>query len=80
MTDAQEAAARNIRGFRSAARMRQIDLADVLHVGQTTVSDIEANRRELTLREVVAVCKALDVTLAELLRGTDTGDLRALGL
>lgn len=80
MTEAREAAARNIRGFRNAARLRQVDLIKRMNISQTVLSDIENNQRDLTLTEVIAFCRALDVTLVELLRGADPDDLRALGL
>lgn len=80
VADAQEAAARSIRGFRAAAGLRQVELAERLNLSQTVVSDLENNVRALTLMEVVHVCRALNVSLVELLRGADPEDLEALGL
>lgn len=73
-------AAENLRGFRARRRMRQADLGEALNIAARTVSTIEAGDRELTLSELPVVCRALGVTLEQLLDGADEADLRALGL
>lgn len=44
-----------------------------------SVSALEAGTRRVTVADAVALCKALEVDLHELLHGLDADDLRALG-
>jgi transcriptional regulator with XRE-family HTH domain len=69
-----------IRGRRSELRMRQSDLAPQLGVKPRAVGYIEAGERALVVDELPAVCRALGITLAELMAGADEDDLRVMGL
>lgn len=80
MADLQHVVADNLRGHRSRRRMRQIDLAGVLHISQPALSALEAGSRDITLTEALIICRTLDITLAELLRGADAADLATFGL
>jgi transcriptional regulator with XRE-family HTH domain len=72
--------ARNIRAERGRRRWRQTDLAEALGWSPTTVADAEAGRRRLDIGQIAALCRALDVPLAQLLHGADGEELAALGL
>lgn len=72
--------AANIRAERARHGWRQAQLAERLGVGEYTVSDIETGRRTITLDDLPLLCRALDVTLAELMRRADEGDRQAMGL
>jgi transcriptional regulator with XRE-family HTH domain len=79
MPAVSEVLAGNIRGERAKRRWRQADLATRLGMAQRTISDIEAGR-QLTVPELILLCRVLDVTAADLMRGADPDDLAALGL
>lgn len=70
----------NVRGTRSRLRMRQEDLADAMGWSRRTVTTLEAGNRRVTVSDVMLLCEALEVDLAELLRGAPDGALRTLGL
>ena len=72
--------AANVRGERASRRWRQSDLAAQLGMTQRAVSEIEAGKRQVSLREIVALCRVFDLPLSELLRGASPDDLAALGL
>lgn len=72
--------ARNIRAERSRRLWKQADLAERLGWSQSSVSAVEIGQRAINLSELPAICRALDVTMADLVRGADEEDLRALGL
>ena len=55
-------------------------IADALGWSPTTVADAEGGRRRLDIGQITALCRALDVPLANLLDGADEADLRALGI
>ena len=71
--------ASNIRAERSRRRWRQRDLADLLGWSHATVSAIEIGKRQVGAGELADICRALGVTFADLVRGADPDDLRALG-
>ena len=73
-------AANNLRGERARRRLTQAQLAEMLGWPRTSVYDVESGRRRLSLDDLAAICRVLGVPLAELLRGADDDDLRALGL
>lgn len=77
-----EAVAANIRSLRARNRWTQRQLAAELHISQRAVSTLESEpgRADIGLQELVDICRAFGVPLAELLRGADPGDLRTLGL
>jgi putative ABC transport system ATP-binding protein len=72
--------AANVRGERASRRWRQSDLADRLGMTQRAISEIESGRRQVSLGEIVALCRVFGIPLSELLRGSAVGDLDALGL
>lgn len=44
------------------------------------VSDTESGQRRIGIADMPKLCRALGVPLADLLRGADRDDLRALGV
>lgn len=79
MPDLATVVAASVRGERSRRRWRQQDLADRMRWSQATVSDIEAGKRVVTVADLVGLCAALEISLADLFRGADPDDLRTLG-
>ena len=69
----------NIRAERARHDWRQGDLAERLGWSHNMVSLLEAGKRRLCVT-VPKLCRALDITLAELLAGAQPSDLEALGL
>lgn len=80
MSTVEDALAANIRAERARRRLRQDDVAAALGCARSGVADMESGRRRITLNDVTVICRTLNVSLAELLRGADPDDLRALGL
>lgn len=72
--------ARNVRAERARHGWRQAELAEKLGVGQTTVSAIESGNRDVSVSFLPRICRALEVSLAELLHGADPDDVAALRL
>jgi transcriptional regulator with XRE-family HTH domain len=72
--------AANVRAARARLRLRQEDLADLMGWSRPTVSALEAGTRRITLADTVALCEALKLDLAELLRGAPDEVLQSLGL
>jgi transcriptional regulator with XRE-family HTH domain len=72
--------ARNIAAERARARWTQAELAARLGVAASTVSTWEVGKREVGMDWLPKLCRAFDVPLADLVRGADPEDLRALGL
>jgi transcriptional regulator with XRE-family HTH domain len=70
----------NVRGVRSRLRMRQEDLSDAMGWSRRTVTTLEAGDRRVTVSDVMLLCEALEVDLAELLRGVPDDVLQSLGL
>jgi transcriptional regulator with XRE-family HTH domain len=62
---------RRIREFRRLKGWRQIDLAEHSGVHEVHISDLERGTREVGLRTLLALAKALNVKLSELMRGLD---------
>ena len=54
-----------LRETRTAAELRQDDLADVLGKPQSFVSKYESGERRLDVLELVDICSALGVSLTE---------------
>lgn len=72
---------RNIRAERVRSGMTQAQLGERLgQWGTSQISKIELGSRPIYAHELPMVCRALDCTLLELLRGADEADLRAIGL
>jgi transcriptional regulator with XRE-family HTH domain len=72
--------ARNVRAERARAGLRQDDIAEALGITRSTVSHMESERRRVTLSELPALCRLLDIPLSRLLMGADPGDVAALRL
>ena len=72
--------AANVRAARARLRLQQEDLADLMGWSRPTVSALEAGTRRITLADTVALCDALKLDLAELLRGAPNEVLQSLGL
>jgi transcriptional regulator with XRE-family HTH domain len=72
--------ARNIRAERARQGWRQRDLAERLEWSIGMVSDTESGQRRIGIADMPKLCRALGVPLADLLRGADRDDLRALGV
>jgi transcriptional regulator with XRE-family HTH domain len=70
----------NVRATRARLRMRQDDLADLLGWSRPTVTSLEAGTRRVLLADAVSLCAALQIDLAELLRGADADVLETLRL
>jgi len=58
-----------IRALRKQKRWRQLDLAQHSGVHEVHISDLERGSREVGLRTLHALAKALDTTMSELLNG-----------
>ena len=80
MADIRDRLAANVRGERAVRNWRQVDLAQRLGVTQRLVSEIETGSRQLSLREIVQLCRVFEIPLGELLRGIDPEDRDTLGL
>jgi transcriptional regulator with XRE-family HTH domain len=80
VADLRSVVAGNIRAERARARLRQIDLAEVLHLSQPAMSALEAGQRDITLSEALAICRVLETPLAKLLEGAEPEDLEVLGI
>jgi transcriptional regulator with XRE-family HTH domain len=72
--------AANVRGERASRRWRQSDLAEHLGMTQRAISEIESGRRQVSLAEIVSLCRTFGIPLSELLRGADSSDIAVLGL
>jgi transcriptional regulator with XRE-family HTH domain len=70
--------AANARSLRARARLRQRDVAEKAGIQASTLSLIEGERRRITLDDALALCRGLDVGLADLLTGATTDDLTTL--
>jgi transcriptional regulator with XRE-family HTH domain len=68
-------AAINARSLRAIARLRQREVAERAGISPSTLSLIEGERRRVSLDDALALCRGLDVGLAELLAGADQADL-----
>jgi transcriptional regulator with XRE-family HTH domain len=75
-----EVIAENARSLRAARKLRQVDVAARAGLSRSVLSVIEAGGRRITIEDILALCKGLDVTLARLLDGADRRDLHRLGL
>jgi transcriptional regulator with XRE-family HTH domain len=70
--------ARAIAAERVRAGLSQRQLAERLGMSRQTVTTIEAGQRGILVRDLVAICRALGVTLAELARDAEEEDRRSL--
>lgn len=81
MATLAEAVSEGIRAHRARRQLSQRELGKAVGMHERTISNLELGRRPVTLDgELLALCRALDVTFAELVAFADADDLRALGL
>ena len=80
MADLRTVIAGNIRAQRARLKLRQMDLGVELHLGQSAMSALELGQRDVTLPELLIICRVMDVPLTTLLRDADPEDMRVLGL
>jgi DNA-binding Xre family transcriptional regulator len=80
VSDLSTVAARNVRAHRARLRMRQADLAERAGMARSVLSVLEGERRRVTLDDALALCRALGVTLTELLEGASAEDREVLGI
>jgi transcriptional regulator with XRE-family HTH domain len=62
---------RRIRELRKIKGWRQIDLSQHSGVHEVHISDLERGTREVGLRNLLALARALQVPLSELVKGLD---------
>lgn len=70
----------NVRAARARLKLRQEDLADDIGWSRPVVSSVESGSRRITLADAVALCKALQIDLRQLLAGVDAETLQDLGI
>ena len=80
MPDLGAVVASNVRAERARRGWRQKDLAERMAWSIGMVSDTESGQRRIGVADMPKLCRALGVPLADLLRGADVEDLRALGV
>jgi len=62
---------KQIRQLRRKRGWRQIDLAEHSGVREVHISHVERGTREICLRNIVAIARALEVRVSELMRCLD---------
>ena len=62
---------KRIRALRKARGWRQIDLAVEARINENYVSDLELGRKEVCLRTLQTLARALDLKTSELLKDID---------
>lgn len=67
-TDVCERLGKRIRELRKRKGWRQIDLAAHSEIGKNHISELEQGRREICLRNLIALAEALGVTADFLLK------------
>jgi transcriptional regulator with XRE-family HTH domain len=70
-SDICELLGKRIRQLRVERGWRQIDLAAETGIHENYVSELEKGRKEICLRTLQTIAKALDLKMAELLDGLD---------
>jgi transcriptional regulator with XRE-family HTH domain len=80
MADLRTVIAGNIRAQRARLNLRQADIGEALHLGQSAMSALELGHRDVTLPELLIICRVMEIPLATLLRDADPDDMRILGL
>lgn len=75
-----EVFARNVRAERARLGLTQVELAERLGWLQVTVSALETGRRAVQLDDIPLVCRALGVSVEQLVVGANPVDLEAMGL
>ncbi|MDP9825351.1 transcriptional regulator with XRE-family HTH domain [Kineosporia succinea] len=80
MADLGRIVARNIRGERSRLGLTQEEFGKLVGWSLSQARDAEKGNRRILVQEIPMICRALQVTFADLCRGAEPGDLDALGL
>lgn len=75
-----ELVAGNVRAARARLKMRQEDLADELGWSRPVVGTLENGNRRVTLADALALCKALDMQLGDLLQGAPADVFQTFGI
>jgi len=70
--------ARNVRVERARRGWRQEDLAEALGWTRGMVAHLESGRRSMAVKHLPQLCKALDLSLAELFHDADPDDLESM--
>lgn len=78
MPDLEHSVVATVHAQRVQRKWRQADLSQRLGWPTWRLSDLEVGRRGLRVNELVPLCSALDISLAELIRDADPADLAAL--
>ncbi len=60
---------KRVRELRKERGWRQLDLAEQAGISENYVSDLELGRKEVCLRTIEALSKALDTHIVELMKG-----------
>ena len=63
---------RRVRELRKERGWRQLDLAEQAGISENYVSDVELGRKEVCLRTLDALSKALSTPIPELMKGIQT--------
>jgi transcriptional regulator with XRE-family HTH domain len=58
-----------VRQLRKERGWRQLDLAEQAGISENYVSELELGRKEICLRTIEALSKALDTKIVELMKG-----------
>jgi transcriptional regulator with XRE-family HTH domain len=61
-----------IEKLRKARGLSQVGLAEILKLNPQTIRDYEKGRRSPTIKGLPALARALDVSISELIEGSDT--------
>lgn len=69
-----------VRRERAGLKLTQRQLGERLGVSGDVVSDIETGRHRITADDIPGLCRALEVSFAELVRRAEPPTLEALGL
>jgi transcriptional regulator with XRE-family HTH domain len=75
-----ELVAGNVRAARARLKMRQEDLADELGWSRPVIGTLENGNRRVTLADALALCKALDLQLGDLLQGAPADVFATFGI
>ena len=70
----------NVRAARARLKLRQEDLADELGWSRPVVGTLENGNRRVTLADAVALCRALQISLPDLLAGAPADVFESLGI
>jgi transcriptional regulator with XRE-family HTH domain len=80
MADLSRVLADNVRAERARCRWSQQYLGEQMGWSQATVSDVEAGERQLTITDLLFLCRLFQLPLVKLLDGLSPEDLKTFGL